>query len=343
MIPPRRQRKASRVLNILPLHLLRRIQRQLHRLSHIAHRNALRVLHLPHNVETRLIAVPALHKRNLRARNNQTHRNKERVPALPEVQRLQIHRHIRRREIAAHLFRQRQFAVLGLLMLEVRRRIVARPVFDLHIAAIHLDRQVAKRSIACLVGRVEAENVIRLGVMLHLLKRRRKIIRVEERLTARVGAQRAQRLLRSKVRAQLRGRRSAAIRRVAAQASLARIPHRSQRLQPARIHAIDREIRLRRLIGCRTQARLVLDAIACQPTGEVQHRLALVHSLQALRDRADRQQFAVRIQAVVLRIVRRKRSRIVARPIRRAGRSIRKPGLIAAVILRQAAQQRTLV
>ena len=109
---------------------------------------------------------------------------------------------------------------------------------------------------------------------------------------------RRQRLLRAEVRIQLALHRSAAVGSRAAQASRGGIAHRRQRLQAARIHAVDRHVRAHRLIGRRAHARLVLNALPRQPAAEVQQALALVDPLQRLRNRANRIQLAVRIQAL---------------------------------------------
>ena len=208
---------------------------------------------------------PFFTQRNLRPRHDQRDRNKELVVLHPEVQRLQIDRNIGRGQIAAHLLRQSLLAVLGLLVLEVRRRIVSGPVLHLHIAAVQLHRQMPIASIPRRIGRVEPKDVVSLRIMLDLLKRRGKIIRVEECFAAGILRQRRQRLLRAEVRIQIALHRPAAIGRSPAQASRRSIAHRRQRLQPARIDAIDRHIRLHRFIRRRAHARLVLDALPRQP------------------------------------------------------------------------------
>ncbi len=108
------------------------------------------------------------------------------LSSIRKYKRLQINRNIGSRQIAPQLLRQRQLAVLRLLVLKVRRRIVSRTVIHLHVAPVQLHRQMPIASIACRIGRMEPDDVVSLGVMLDLLKRRRKIVRVEERLAARI-------------------------------------------------------------------------------------------------------------------------------------------------------------
>ena len=123
-----------------------------------------------------------------------------------------------------------------------------------------------------------------------------------------------------------------------------RIAHRRQRLQPARIHRVDRHIRLSGLIRSRPQTRLVLNPVPRKPARKIQHALALVHPLQRLRHLPDRIQLTISIQVHILRIIRRKRARIIARSIRHTPHiAARKRGLIRAVVLPQLRQQHILV
>ena len=55
----RRQREARRVLDVLLLYLLRSIQRQLHRVTNVAHHDPLSILHLPQDVDVGLVLVTA--------------------------------------------------------------------------------------------------------------------------------------------------------------------------------------------------------------------------------------------------------------------------------------------
>src|SRR6185312_11488281 len=77
-------------------------------------------LHFAEYVETCLVAVAALHKRNLRTWNDQADGHVVLVVRAPEVERLQINGYVGRRQVAAHLLGERKLAVLGLLVLEVR-------------------------------------------------------------------------------------------------------------------------------------------------------------------------------------------------------------------------------
>ena len=128
------------------------IQRELHGVPNIPHRDTLRIFHLPQNVECRLVLVFVARERNLRARHKQADRHIKASRARAKVERLQIHRHIERRQIAAHLVLQALFAVSGLLVLKVRRRVVAGPVLQPGIVTIQLDRQVTKRSVPALIA-----------------------------------------------------------------------------------------------------------------------------------------------------------------------------------------------
>ena len=56
------------------------------------------------------------------------------------------------------------------------------------------------------------------------------------------------------------------------------------------------------------------DALPRQAATEVQHALTLIDPLQALCDGANGVQFPIRIQAVVLAVVRRKTRRIIGGP-----------------------------
>ncbi len=163
-----------------------------------------------------------------------------------------------------HLVLQRLFAVLGLLVLEVRRRKITGTILNLQIRAGHLDQQLAKGAVFTLVCRVKPENVISLRIVLNLLKRRPEIIRIKEGLAARIRRQRAEQLLRAEIRTELIRHRGPRVSRRAAQAALGRIAHRRQCLQATRIHGVDRQISLCRFIGCRTQARLIFYAVTSQ-------------------------------------------------------------------------------
>ena len=92
-------------------------------------------------------------------------------------------------------------------------------------------------------------------------------------------------------------------------------PRGRQRLQTARIHAVDGHVRLDGLVGGRANTALIFDAVARQAAREVQHALALIDAFQALRDGLDRIEFAVGVQAVVLAVVRGEGACIVRRAI----------------------------
>ena len=249
-------------------------------MAHVAHGYILRVFHLSHDVQRGLVAVSALDERNLGSRNNQADRNVKLILALAEVKRLQIHGDVGSGKVATHLLGERKFSIFGLLVLKVGRRIVPRSVFQLHIRAIHLDRQVAIRPIAPLVGGVEADNVVRLSVMLHLLKCGPEVVGVEEGLAAGVAAERGQHLLRAEVCAELRGHCRAAVGRASAQAALAGISPGGQRLQATRIDAVDREVGFGGFVGGGAQARLIFNSLSRQPAGKIEHRLTLIDSLE---------------------------------------------------------------
>ncbi len=221
-------------------------------------------------------------------------------------------------------------------MLKVRRRIVSRTVVHLHVVPVQLDGQMTIAPVPRGVARVESEDVIGFRIVLHLLKRRSEIVRVKERLAARIGRESSQRLLRAEVRIQLGLHRPAAVRCRAAQTPLRRIAHRRHRLQSTRIHAVDRHICLHRFIRCSPHARLIFNALPRQPPAEVQHALPLIHPFQALGDRANGVQLPICVQGVVLAVVRRKTGRIVRGSSRVAAFiSIGKPRSFRSVVLSQ--------
>ena len=87
-------------------------------------------------------------------------------------------------------------------------------------------------------------------------------------------------------------------------------PSGRNRLQTARIHAINRKICAnRRIDGC-AQRRLIFDSVTRDAAGEIQQRFLFRNLLERLRDRAQREQFAIRIQIVVLALVGRVTRRI---------------------------------
>jgi hypothetical protein len=78
--------------------------------------------------------------------------------------------------------------------------------------------------IARLVGRVEAEDVVRLGIVLHLLEGRAKVVGVEEQLAAGIAASVPSVSCELKFAFSCAASRRAAVGRVAAQAALAASP-----------------------------------------------------------------------------------------------------------------------
>ena len=122
--------KPGGVLHVPLLHLLVRVEGQLHRLPHLAHRDALAFFTCP---RMSMVALSLSFAFTVDLRPRHHHRDGDVEPAVvqPEVQRLQVDRDVRGRHVAAHLLRQRQLAVLALGVLEVRRRIVSGPVFEL--------------------------------------------------------------------------------------------------------------------------------------------------------------------------------------------------------------------
>ncbi len=77
-------------------------------------------------------------------------------------------------------------------MLEVGWRVVAGAVFQLDVVAVELDGEVAEGTVLGLVGGVEAEDVVGLGVMLHLLEGGAKVVGVAEEFSAGICGERAE-------------------------------------------------------------------------------------------------------------------------------------------------------
>ena len=75
--------------------------------------------------------------------------------------------------------RQRLFAILGLLVLEVGGRVVAGAILQLHVLAIAGDGQVTEGAVVRQVRGFEADDVVGLGIVLDLLKSWAEIVRVE--------------------------------------------------------------------------------------------------------------------------------------------------------------------
>ena len=243
----------------------------------------------------------------------------------------------------AHLLGEGELAVLGLLMLKVRGRVIAGPIGDGDIAAIHFHGQVSKRAIAGLVGGVEAKDVIGLGVVLHLLEGGAKVVGVEEGFAAGVAAEGVEGFLRGGVGGELRSGGRTGVSRVAAQAAFTGVADGGKRLQAPGIDAVDGEVGLGGLIGSRAQAGLVLDAVAGEAAGEIEHGLALIDALQALGNGTDGEQFAVGVEAVVFGIVGGERGGVVAGAVGRAGAACREAGRIRAVVFRETVEQGGLV
>ncbi len=88
------------------------------------------------------------------------------------------------RQFGAHLLGQRNFAIFGLGVFEVGRGKVAGAVFQFHVRPVELDGEVAKAAVAGWVGGLEAEDVVRLGVVLDLLEERCEVVGVREELAA---------------------------------------------------------------------------------------------------------------------------------------------------------------
>ncbi len=86
VVAPRRKRKTSGILNVSPRHILRLVHRKLHRVTHVAYHQALRIAHLAQDVERRFVLILALGKRNLRPRHEQRHRHIQAVGILAKIE-----------------------------------------------------------------------------------------------------------------------------------------------------------------------------------------------------------------------------------------------------------------
>ena len=135
----------------------------------------------------------------------------------------------------------------------------------------------------------------------------------------------------AKLEFMLFSKRAAVVRARSAQAPRRSIAQRRNRLQPTRVHAVDRKIRAHRRIDRRPQRRLVLNPIARNAARKIQQRLLLRDLLERLRDRPQRKQLAIGIQIVVFALIRRIARRIF-RLVRVRGRSLRKPLALGPVV-----------
>ncbi len=74
-------------------------------------------------------------------------------------------------------------------------------------------------------------------------------------------------------------------------------------LQTARVHGVHGGVRLDALVGGGTDACLVLDALAGEAAGEVQHALLLLDLLDGLADGSDGVQLAIGVEGIELAVV----------------------------------------
>src|SRR6266702_6125401 len=257
-----RERKAGGVLYVPLLQLLVRVDGERYRLSNLADSDSGCILYLPQDVDVRLVLILYGGGVNLRARDDERDWDIELAVIQPEVERLQIDGDICGGHVATHLFGEGKLSVFGLGVLEVGGRVVAGPVLELRLGMVQqVDGQMPIAAIACRVGRVDADDVVGLAIVLDLLEGRAEVVRIDEQLAAGIARERAQRLLRAEVRVQLTLHGRAAIRACAALASLRCVAHRIQRLQTARVDRIQRRVRLHTLVRRRADARLVLDTL----------------------------------------------------------------------------------
>ena len=290
----------------------------------------------------RRVLVTALHKRNLRARHDQRDRHKESILIQAEIHSVHINRHICSRQVAGQLFLKLALAVLMAGMLEVCRRVVAGPVLKLHSRPVDLDGQLAIAAVAQRIGAAESDGVVSRSVALDLGKGRRKIVGVEERLAARVGRERRHHLLRSKVRVHVIHQRAAAVGAAATQAAGGGIAQRRNRLQAARVHAVDGQVGAHRGVDRSSQRSLILDPIARDSAGKIKQRLLLRDFFERLRNRSQRKQLAIRVQVVVFALVRRVPGGIL-RLVRVRGGALRETLSLGPVVDGHFVDQRLLV
>ncbi len=302
----------------------------------------MRVLDVANHVQRRLIPVAALLEWNLRPRHQQRHRHRVAPPCIAKEKRLQIYRKIRFRQVARERCFKVALALLAGRVPVVRGRVVTGPVAQTHIRAVHANLELAVLSIARRVGRAEAQHVVARRVVLHLRKRGREVVVVEKRLAARVRRKCSEHFLRVVVRVEVILQRAAGVRGIPAQRAGARVAERRNRLQAARVHAVDRQVIPHRVVDGRPHRGLVFDPIPLHAARKIQEGFLLVQRPQCLGDRADREQLAVGVDVVVLALVRGKRRRIL-HLVGRAGRPLRVALAPAARVARDRAQQQLFV
>ena len=242
---------------------------------------------------------------DLRAGHDDRDGNVELAVVKPEVERLQVDGDVGGGHVAAHLLAQRDLAVFALRVLEVGGRVVARAVLELRLGMVQqVDGEVAEAAVAPRVGGVEADDVVGLGIVLHLLEGGAEVVGVGEELAAGIAGERAERLLRAEVGVELALHRRAAVGSGAAAGCPATRRRRVERLQAARVDGVEGGVRLDALVGGGADAGLVLNALAREAAREVEHALLLLHLFHRFADGADRVELAVGVERVELAVVR---------------------------------------
>ena len=270
--------EAGGVLDVLLLHLLVGIDGEVDRLAHLADRDVLGVLDLAEEVDGCLVLVLDGGDMDLRAGDDHGDGDVELAVGQAEVEGLEVDGDVGGGELAAHLLGEGEFAVLGLGVLEVGRGVVAGAVLQLGVGMVlERDGEMTVCAVAPGVGGVVADDVVGLGVVLHLLEGGGEVVGVGEELAAGVGGEGAEGLLRAEVGAELGLHGCAAVCTGAAAAALGGVAHGVEGLQAANVHRIHRRVVLDALVGGGADAGLVLDALLGEAAGEVQHALLLLH------------------------------------------------------------------
>ena len=190
-------------------------------------------------------------------------------------------------------------------MLEIAVRVVSRAVIELYLGAVHLNLQMAVAPVFQGIVAREAQDVVRGGVFLNLRKHAAEIVGIEKGLAARIGGKRCQRLLRTQIVIQIVQHGLAGIRRLPVQAGCLGFAAWRKGLEPAPVHRIDGDVGLHGGGGRPAKCRLIVHAGLADSIAEINEALLLRELAERLHQGLQRQQFAVRAEGVVVRVVGR--------------------------------------
>jgi len=220
-----------------------------------------------------------------------------------EVPGLEVDGHVGCGKRAGELVLKLLLALLTIGVFVVGGSVVAVAVFDAEAGAIDFYGESAVASVAARIGGAIAEDVVGGGVVLDAGEGGSEVVGVKEGLAAGVRRERGHDFLGVEVGVEVVLEGGAVVAVGSAEAASGGVAEGGDGLEATGINAVDGEVGAYGGVDGGAQGGLVLDAVALDSAGEVEHGFLLVNVGEGFGDGGDGEELAVGVEVVELALV----------------------------------------